>query len=461
MAVDILFGHVPAGLHGVLYRNGPGLFRRNEQRVSHVLDGDGRVDRISFAHMTVSSQSRFVETDHYIVEDDLQRFIFRGVFGSRYHKPNSEVKNPSNTAVIPFGSQSLLSLWEGGLPYELDKETLGTRGVHQYEWAEASRPGNRSLFSSGMSWVDSCFRLGGVGVGAHVTRFGGATTFLTTQVRPHDVRFSFVKTDSATGNLLKKMTIQLPGFTHIHSFAETADFYVLICPKMNFDHYEFLVNGKGVPDALSHANEPSSVVTVHKTTRAVSSYAIAPMYATHFSNAYQKDGVLSLMFAGCSNLDFHNIPEMKLHQILIDTACGFVKQAPRVISIDGALSEFPAINPAFSGRENRFTFYTTSSSKKSVFDTYAKHDANTNQTAYLNLPRIAHLETVYYLEPVFVPRPGGQGDEDDGWLVGSHFSSKGSLVSISDAKHMHCVCLIRLKSVNPFVIHSYFENLAA
>src|SRR6202049_2226730 len=41
-------GRLPAWLHGTCYWNGPGRFRRGDQRYRHWLDGDGMVTALRF-----------------------------------------------------------------------------------------------------------------------------------------------------------------------------------------------------------------------------------------------------------------------------------------------------------------------------------------------------------------------------------------------------------------------------
>ena len=45
----LIDGQIPRDLNGSLYRNGPGLFERGALRKPHLLDGDGLVQRLSFA----------------------------------------------------------------------------------------------------------------------------------------------------------------------------------------------------------------------------------------------------------------------------------------------------------------------------------------------------------------------------------------------------------------------------
>mmetsp|Transcript_19151 Transcript_19151/g.41479 ORF Transcript_19151/g.41479 Transcript_19151/m.41479 type:complete len:1093 (+) Transcript_19151:196-3474(+) len=162
--IDDIDGELPNDLVGVLYRNGPGKFGVNGERVAHILDADGLVLRFEFMpHQEDSSSrirftSRFVETDGFCEERESQAFTKRGTFGTAprglnfiFGEPKREglnkdpedkppllarmaanafqvdIKNTANTQVIAFGGK-VLALWEAGLPYRLDPVTLKTIG---------------------------------------------------------------------------------------------------------------------------------------------------------------------------------------------------------------------------------------------------------------------------------------------------------------------------------------------
>jgi all-trans-8'-apo-beta-carotenal 15,15'-oxygenase len=68
-------GDLPAGLTGSLYRNGPGLFERGGVRKPHLLDGDGLVQRLSFADGGVRYQNAFVRTERFGQEQHAGRYL--------------------------------------------------------------------------------------------------------------------------------------------------------------------------------------------------------------------------------------------------------------------------------------------------------------------------------------------------------------------------------------------------
>lgn len=82
---DEIEGNVPDDLVGTLYRNGPGKFGVNNERVQHVLDADALVYKLEFSASSQSSirfRSRFVETQHFRDEQAANRFLYRGTFGT-------------------------------------------------------------------------------------------------------------------------------------------------------------------------------------------------------------------------------------------------------------------------------------------------------------------------------------------------------------------------------------------
>lgn len=159
---DDIEGEVPDDLVGVLYRNGPGKFGVNGERVQHVLDADGLITKIIFPPPSSDGKkdgrkfafkSRFVETEWMKEEEEAKRFLYRGTFGtspSGFETPprkglnedpwdesvasrifgsfgKLEIKNSANTQAIYFGGK-LLALFEAGLPHKLDPDTLETLG---------------------------------------------------------------------------------------------------------------------------------------------------------------------------------------------------------------------------------------------------------------------------------------------------------------------------------------------
>ena len=140
-------GTIPDELRGsTLFRNGPSRFERGQQRVSHYLDGDGYLTKITFtlegkAHFT----SRFIRTAEHKLEDAADAFQFRTTFGNPpakhllAHLLDLYLKNPANTHVVCWGHK-LLALYEAGAPYRIDPQTLETLGLETLTGELESNP---------------------------------------------------------------------------------------------------------------------------------------------------------------------------------------------------------------------------------------------------------------------------------------------------------------------------------
>ncbi len=135
-------GHIPDGLAGTLYRNGPGRFSRSGVRYRHWFDGDGLLQAWQLGPAGISHRSRFVETSKFSREQRAGKFIVPAV-GTRIADAvpirNSDDLNVANTAVMVHGDQ-LYSLWEGGSAYQLDAATLESSGPKTWRSDAASLP---------------------------------------------------------------------------------------------------------------------------------------------------------------------------------------------------------------------------------------------------------------------------------------------------------------------------------
>ncbi len=99
----------------------------------HPFDADGMITALSFQNNSVFFRNRFVRTEGYLKERRAKKILFRGAFGTSLsggmlsNMFNTQLKNVANTNVIYFAKR-LLALWESGVPYHLEPDTLTTVG---------------------------------------------------------------------------------------------------------------------------------------------------------------------------------------------------------------------------------------------------------------------------------------------------------------------------------------------
>src|ERR1700704_6369210 len=68
-------GHIPRGLRGVFYRNGPARHERGGERYGHRWDGDGMVQAFRFSESGLSHHGAFVRTEKSMEEDAVWRLL--------------------------------------------------------------------------------------------------------------------------------------------------------------------------------------------------------------------------------------------------------------------------------------------------------------------------------------------------------------------------------------------------
>ncbi|MDG1418896.1 MAG: carotenoid oxygenase family protein [Maricaulis sp.] len=139
---ELFHGALPEGLSGVLHRNGPGRFSRNDWRYRHWFDGDGMVHRWEISDQGVTHRARFVQTNKWRMEEEAGRFLMPALGSvppdmAGIRGPDD--MNVANTSVIRIGDE-LLALWEGGSAWSLDPETLATHGVKNWSPELSSMP---------------------------------------------------------------------------------------------------------------------------------------------------------------------------------------------------------------------------------------------------------------------------------------------------------------------------------
>jgi len=127
-------GQIPRWLDGSWYVNGPSRFERAGRRYRHWLDGDGMVCSLRFENGRARFVNRFVRTPKWMAEETAGRFLYRA-FGTSFPgdllRRNVMLESPVNVSVFRYGPR-LLAFGEQSLPYELDPDTLETRGEFDF-----------------------------------------------------------------------------------------------------------------------------------------------------------------------------------------------------------------------------------------------------------------------------------------------------------------------------------------
>ncbi|MES1240647.1 MAG: carotenoid oxygenase family protein [Acidobacteriota bacterium] len=263
-------GEIPRFLRGTYYLNGPARFERHGLRYGHWLDGDGMVCALRFGEDGVSLTSRFVRGNKWRAEEEAGSALFRAFGtafpGDRLGRGGVTLESPLNVSIYPYGG-TLLALGEQGLPWELDPETLETRGEYTFggrlgpvaPFAAHPKidPETGELFNFGISFAAGAPQL-------QLYRFG------------------------SDGALVYRRRLPLPGPCSVHDFALSRRHAVFHLSPYHLD-MEALRQGASVLESLRWEPGPGTrlLVVSRETGEEVASVPVKERYSLHTVNAFE------------------------------------------------------------------------------------------------------------------------------------------------------------------------------
>ena len=414
----VVEGRLPAALRGRYFRNGPGLMQRDGQRYRHWFDGDGFVQAWTLQDGRASHRGRFVQTAKFRAEQAAGRFLLPA-FGTaiRAELPvrGPDSVNTANTSVLLQG-QRLYALWEGGSAYELDPETLATRGIKT--WSEELRgmpfSAHPKVEADGTVW-----------------NFGTANG-----------RLAVYQIDAA-GAVRRHAVLDVGAPAMLHDFAVSQRHLVFLLAPITLDRAALKAGG-AMTDAMRWAGgEPTRVLVVDKAD--FSKQRVFEMPAAlvfHFGNAWDDGRTLRLDYVQGVPLPEFNGPA---EQMMRGERTTRDVSTPRVLEIDlpsGRLRvaardeavEFPVVDPRVVAQRHRFVWYPT------AIDTGARWGFNGLMRLDIESgarERFSFGADVVVEEHVLVPRPGSSR-EGEGWLVGMGYDARRrrSFLSVFDAMRL-------------------------
>jgi carotenoid cleavage dioxygenase len=438
-------GRLPAGLRGVYYRNGPGLMARGGERYQHWFDGDGLMQAWTFGAEGVQHKARFVQTKKLRAEAKAGRFLLPA-FGTSFPDQASRLPvraaddvNVANTSVMKMSDGRLYALWEGGSAYELDPQSLATKGVR--------------------AWSDE---LAGMPFSAHpkVEADGTVWNFGTQSGQ------MVVYQISAQGQVLRSEVFPMPGpaataSAMVHDFAVSQRYMVFLLAPISLD-MQALRGGDSMLGAMRWLGaDPTRVLVIDKsdfTRRWVLEMPAAMVF--HFGNAWD-DGVKI-------HLDYVEGPPLpatndKLRKIMVGVRPEVQHSTPRIMHITlgsgagvgaglgqgridvqlrGEAVEFPVVDPRVVAQRYRHIYYPTAidTGERWGFNGLLHLDIESGRRERFSFGNDVVLE-----EHVLVPKPGSS-KEGVGWLVGLGYDCKAkrTFASVFDAEALSAGPLARV-----------------
>ncbi len=406
-------GALPRGLRGTYYVNGPGRFGRGEVAYRHWLDGDGLVCSLRFGPEGggdpadgAAFTSRFVASAKWREEETAGRALYR-TFGTAF--PGDRLvrgialASPVNVSVYPFAGR-LLAFGEQGLPWELDPETLETRGEHDF----GRRLNPVAPFSAHPSFDPESGEMFNFGV-----------SFAAERPTLNLYRFA------PDGELVYRRRAPLPYPASIHDFGLSRRFAVIFVQPYLLDMAALQAEGATVLDGLSWEPERGSEILVldRESGAPVCRVPAGYGYVLHQVNAFEDGDRLVIDLLELEEPvypDYRPLPDLfaevaPAHPVrrVIDLASGALVERREVPSTLAA--DFPAVDPRrWERRTDRFwmlAISTTGRPGRKFLDRLAAVDFGSGTVADAwQAPAGRYLGG----EPVFAPDPERP---EGGWIV--------------------------------------------
>lgn len=408
-------GTLPAWLSGSLLRNGPGTFRVGDRRYRHWFDGLAMLHRFTIADGRVSYANRFLETEAYRAARDEQRIAFpefatdpcRSLFARAMAVFDPEVTDSAKVNIARI-AERFLALAETPVQVEFDPDTLRTVGVTGWDTSTFGR------MTTVHPHIDES-RNEAINL---VTRYGAVSSYV----------FRRVDTRSADGigrgETLATRAVREPGY--IHSFGMSERHVVLV-------EFPLVVNPLALllwlrPYIENFRWKPERGTRIHVFDRAdgahIRSVTADPFFAFHHVNAFDDaDGSVVVDLVGYD--DASVIESFYLHRLEepdVRIPPGTLRRlrvpltGPRTRVRSETLSataiELPSIDYARRNTDPglRYVYGVGLGTGLGFYDQLVKIDIRDGTTAAWRAP------DCYPGEGVFVPRPGGEA-EDDGVVL--------------------------------------------
>jgi all-trans-8'-apo-beta-carotenal 15,15'-oxygenase len=427
-------GAVPSELRGTLYRNGPGLFDRAGLRKRCIMDGDGMIQSFAFGERGARFRSHFVRTRKFVEEEAAGHFIYPswstqapgGLWGNAF---KADTIQSEASVTVYHRNGALLAFDDTGQPWELDPETLETRGETRLGLAEGE-----SIYSAHAKrdpitgeWFHFGVRYGPKPM-LHLTSFG------------------------RTGAVKSHRVLPLPRYVYIHDWFVTEGHFVLLFHPVYFAFVGFLLGRRSMLDSLRWKPEKGNLVWVLPREGEGAPIALeAPArFMWHSINAFERDGEILADFIGYGEPDHFIGPDPAVQAIMQGRRGGSFRPGQpvryridpgrktlREEILDPGNAEWPRIDERTWCRPYRLAYFNGSRPGEFFWSTVQRFDTHSGR-----LDRFAFAEGQYCGEPVFVPRPGSafasEAPSQPGWLLTEVYDgrTRKSFLAVLDAEHL-------------------------
>jgi len=441
-------GELPAGLTGSLYRNGPGLFERGGVRKPHLLDGDGLVQRLSFAHGEAHYRNEFVRTDRFEKEESAGRYLenswsLRKPGGMLANAFNPHVGTQAGVTIYPFAGE-LYAFDEVSPAYTLDPESLATLGPKQL-----GDPAQQFMIKAHtkIDPVTGDWLLVGITHGR--------------KMKLHAI------VHGADGALKSHQVIDSPRQVYIHDFFATEHYFVFHLQPMFISMFGLLTGTSTYIDSMNwKGEEGTQVLLVPRDGGATRTFEAPGAFMWHALNAFERGDEIVADFVAYNAPDHFAGHDALLYQIMQGKLApaeeaGTLRRY-RMSLRDGKLREeivsadtheFPIVDPRLATQAHRIG-YMSAGGLHAINTVVKRVDFETGATQAYDFGSASAVG-----EPVFAAKP--DGGVDDGWLIAQVLDgeTKKTFFAVFDAATVGAgpVAKVRLSHSLPISFHGWWQ----
>lgn len=434
-------GYIPTWLEGDFIRNGPGLVRGQNAFIESWFDGLAKLHAFNIHQGEIIYSCKFINSvpyQEFLSTGELDFAGFAQQAASSpfsfidflFNVPNKDIMNANvNVAKI---NNKLIALTEAPLPVEFDKNLTTLR---PFEYAD-DLPKNYSVESAHILQDPDTKALWNYLI--KVGLFGSSYQVYT------------IPPQSSERKLIA--SIPVSSVSYMHSFSLAGRYVVLVDYPLRAKNPMDMVNG--FIEAFSwYPNESTVIYVIDKLSGQVWSLATEAFFSFHHINGFEKDGKIFIDLIAYPTPDinykvnkypFITNLNNKVMRLEINLSSNNIKIYP----ITQELLEFPRLNDSFMGKEYKY-FYAVHIQDKGYGIIKYNHTGS-NHTYWFQ-------ENAYASEPVFVPNPHAQ-TEDDGVLlcVLNDLTTRKAFLLVLDAKNLKELARIEAPHFIPFGFHGQF-----
>lgn len=442
-------GALPAWLRGTLLLNGPALWDLPQGRYQHWFDGLAMLHSVRLDSGGAGYRSRFLRSADYLESTAAQRPA-KGGFGTddrpglwRRIRGIFHPDITDNTSVVMSRiGERWVATTEGPHMIGFDPRTLETTGELRFD----DKLHLHLMAAHG--FTDSSGTYWNVGV-----ELGPKARYTLFRVRPGS------RQREAVGGFATREA------GYLHGIAMTPRHAVVWEPALRAQSLRFVFTGKAYMRNFKWKPQDGSMLrTISLEDGRVNSWAIPPMMCFHAIQAYEsEDGVVLELpvFDDASVFEelmleprrrgqpLRSLPKLARYRLRPGAAVA----EPEFFGRD---LELPQVNPALLGMGRATKAWGVGagdSGAAALFDRATRIDLATGAVSHWLRPGAVQLE------PLFVARPGAQGEEDGVLLVPTLADEdSGTAVAVLDPARMECLATLHLPQVVPFGFHAAWKE---